>query len=108
MVFPASLCRILLQRSRGVAGPRRYRSGPCNRGERRRTAELALGWKKVGTIAALAAAVLALGVFRPGTPQDTEAALNTPGGITAAPSAIPGLPAVTDQVIPVLAPASGP
>jgi len=69
---------------------------------------LSITAKKIGVGLLLLGVALLVGLFRPGVPQhSSEAAIETPGGIFAAPSALPGLPTVIDQVIPAIAPAHG-
>jgi hypothetical protein len=70
---------------------------------------LTLGWKKLGIMGVLVVAGLLVGLIGLGMQnQSTEAALQTPGGISAFPSGLPGIPFATDQILPAIAPASGP
>lgn len=70
---------------------------------------MTIGLKRIGIGALVLALALVVGLLGPGLPQDSsEAALQTPGGITAMPSALPGLPLVMNQQIPAISPASGP
>jgi hypothetical protein len=63
---------------------------------------------KLGILAAIATALLLFATMRPGvhTPV-AEADLGAPGGISALPSAAPGVPGVANQGIPAIMPARG-
>jgi hypothetical protein len=66
--------------------------------------------KKLGVLAAIATVLVLFAVVRPGvnTPS-AEADFTTSGGLTALPSAAPGVPAFgVDQALPAIIPASGP
>jgi hypothetical protein len=64
---------------------------------------LSLDLRKLGVLAGLAGLLLILGIWRSDVPgRVAEASLATPGGISALPSAGPGVPGVGDQQIPAI------
>jgi hypothetical protein len=64
---------------------------------------LSLDLRKLGVLAGLAGLLLTFGIWRSDVPgRVAEASLSTPGGISALPSAAPGVPGVSDQEIPAI------
>jgi hypothetical protein len=64
---------------------------------------LSLGLRKLGILTVLAVVSVALGLWRQGGPApEVEASLATPGGISALPTAGPGIPGMADQALPAI------
>jgi hypothetical protein len=64
---------------------------------------LSLGFRKLGILAVLAVLTVAFGVWRQGVPvPEVEASLAVPGGISALPTAGPGIPGMADQALPAI------